>query len=701
MIVLDWIEAEHSFEDLQSLKSILRNVRIVGLGEATHGTREFFQCKHRMLEFLVKEMGFRIFAMEASYAACLPVNDYVLYGIGDRDRALNGLQFWTWKTKEVAEMLDWMREYNESVPEVDKVQFLGFDCQDQITPTLLFYKLINYPEWSMDSLLNNITAPLKEELSVNEAIWALQKCCEQLAALNDPRPLVQEVQMLARVWCQSLRLSQIDFENSFDESLLFRDVCMAENILALLDRYPGSRMVLWAHNAHIASGAVDDFSYMGVHLKKTLGSQYYSIGFDCLKGAFRAVDVSSNRSYGDLHITEFVFPEAREDSFAYLAAQTGKKNFMIDLRPCDYLDQPCRIWFVGASYAPDELVTPLVVLRNTYDGLIYIENTTASVPNNLHERTQTLLETYMERSGTVGAAISVIHDGNIEQCFAGKTSLNSDEPITKETLFEIGSISKVFTTLVLADCADEGVVQLENPIACYLPEITSPCRAITLKELATHHSGLPRIPSALSSMDWDNPYANYTVQDLYNELNRTVPSNKEFEYSNMGMGLLGAVLGYQQGMSFDELVQRSVCKPLCMANTSSHIERNRASGHCDGHEVKGWEFLALAPAGALRSTINDMTLFLAANLGPQSNHTTKLLTKCHEEQLRISPELGIGLGWMRSYDDKETIIWHNGRTGGFASFIGFNPATHKGVVILANSATDWPTELGMRLLKED
>src|ERR1700752_574454 len=134
---VDWIkknavrlqtpEAGHGFTDMKPLKKIVGNARIVSLGEATHGTREFFQLKHRMLEFLASEMGFTIFSIEANMPEAYRLNDYVLNGNGDPAKLLKGMYFWTWDTQEVLEMIKWMREFNKSGK--GRVQFTGFDMQ--------------------------------------------------------------------------------------------------------------------------------------------------------------------------------------------------------------------------------------------------------------------------------------------------------------------------------------------------------------------------------------------------------------------------------------------------------------------------------------------------------------------------------------------------------------------------------------------
>jgi erythromycin esterase-like protein len=128
---LDTPEARHGFADMAGIKKIVGNARVVSLGEATHGTREFFQLKHRMLEYLATEMGFTIFSIEANMPEAYQLNDYVLKGEGDPAQLLKGMYFWTWNTEEVLDMIKWMREFNQSGK--GRVEFTGFDMQ---TPTV-------------------------------------------------------------------------------------------------------------------------------------------------------------------------------------------------------------------------------------------------------------------------------------------------------------------------------------------------------------------------------------------------------------------------------------------------------------------------------------------------------------------------------------------------------------------------------------
>ncbi|HEV2765028.1 MAG TPA: erythromycin esterase family protein, partial [Pyrinomonadaceae bacterium] len=156
-VPLRGVEPGRGFDDLKPLKKILGDARVVGLGEMTHGSREFFQLKHRLVEFLVREMGFTVFALEASHAATLKINDYVLHGKGARARALAGQGLWVWDTNELTDLVEWMRAYNRTAPEASKVKFLGFDIQNN--------------EQSMDALAAYLRRVAPERVAPAEAAF--------------------------------------------------------------------------------------------------------------------------------------------------------------------------------------------------------------------------------------------------------------------------------------------------------------------------------------------------------------------------------------------------------------------------------------------------------------------------------------------------------------------------------------------------
>jgi CubicO group peptidase (beta-lactamase class C family) len=331
----------------------------------------------------------------------------------------------------------------------------------------------------------------------------------------------------------------------------------------------------------------------------------------------------------------------------------------------------------------------------------------AYASDNGHTKT-TNIQKYLEKVDAVGASVAMIDKGQIEYFFHGKRSLHSSEPISNKTIFEIGSITKVFTTLVLMDLVENGDVQLDDPIEMYLPKMKLPKfegKKITLRHLATHMSGLPCLPDNFNPKNPANPWQDYTAERLYvflSSYSLTRMPGESFEYSNIGMGLLGHILSAYSGKSFQELVHDLIAKE--MPNTSvpltHEMSSNFASGYHEKQEVPHWD-IALPGMGALHSNIEDMAYFLRANMGSDSLLTSPLQL-CHQKQYSPNSEFSVGLGWMISHSDNSDIIWHNGETAGFCSFLGFEPKSQRGVVILSNSVIDddsrWIDEFGFFLL---
>lgn len=167
--------------------------------------------------------------------------------------------------------------------------------------------------------------------------------------------------------------------------------------------------------------------------------------------------------------------------------------------------------------------------------------------SNTEMNIQSLIQEYVDGSGAVGAAVGFIDNGKVQFYTYGKKSVNGDKPISEDTIFEIGSITKVFTTLAFADMAERGSVRLDDPVEKYLPEIN---KKISLLQLASHTSGLPRMPDLFNPQNPNNPYADYTAQKLLDDINRctiTRTPGESFEYSNIGMGLLSHILCRHSG----------------------------------------------------------------------------------------------------------------------------------------------------------
>ena len=310
---------------------------------------------------------------------------------------------------------------------------------------------------------------------------------------------------------------------------------------------------------------------------------------------------------------------------------------------------------------------------------------------------------------TVGIVVATLEKGKPARYYvAGKSG--SGVPLDSNTVFEIGSVTKVFTTALLSEMVQRGDVRLDDPIAKYLPPtVRVPSRngrQITLLELATQTSGLPRLPSNLDLRNMANPYADYTVQQMYAFMSGyQLPRNvgEKFEYSNLGMGLLGHVLGLRAGKSYEELLIERILIPLGMRDTRITLTPTMRSRLAPGHDetdtaVVNWDLPTLPGAGALRSTPRDMVKFLAANLDSSLGPPARALAAGHAPLRETeSPQMRIGLGWVISSEFGKRLVWHNGQTGGYHSFIGFDPALGRGVVILSNSSKNID-DIGLHLL---
>ena len=301
-----------------------------------------------------------------------------------------------------------------------------------------------------------------------------------------------------------------------------------------------------------------------------------------------------------------------------------------------------------------------------------------------------------EQKQAAGIVVGVIDPSGRRIVGYGNLAKGDPRTVDGDTIFEIGSVSKVFTSLVLADMVTRKEVTFDDPAANFLPEnVRMPersGRSITLLHLSTHSSGLPRLPDNLKLKDPANPYVDYSVDDLYQFLSDyTLPRDpgSEFEYSNLGGGLLGHLLACRAGTDYESLIRSRITEPLGMPDTgitlSSSMKQRMSAGHSAMLAPVGqWEFGALAGAGALRSSANDMLTFLEAFLGYRQS-TLAPAMKLMLEIRRPAGQTTIGLAWLIHSNDGREIAWHNGGTGGFRSFVGFDSQKRTGVVVLSNA----------------
>jgi D-alanyl-D-alanine-carboxypeptidase/D-alanyl-D-alanine-endopeptidase len=313
---------------------------------------------------------------------------------------------------------------------------------------------------------------------------------------------------------------------------------------------------------------------------------------------------------------------------------------------------------------------------------------------------RTLLQDRLDPGADIGLVAAVVSPEGVRIITAGVAGPNGAPALNEDTVFEIGSVTKVFTAVTLSDMIERGEAALDDPLGKYLPaDARVPERngkTIALIDLVTHTSGLPAIPSNLVMTEPTNPYAHYTVPQLYaflSEYQLTRDIGSRFEYSNLGAGLLGHALALKSGIGYEELVRRRILQPLDMEDTaislSTSMKARLAVGHDgEGNAVPNWDLPTLAGAGALRSTANDMVKFLQANLA-DSGPLSAALRRSHGKQRNTDiPDTDIGLGWLVTKTPAGEIVWHNGQTGGYHSFMGLDLKNRSGVAILHNSNAD-------------
>jgi len=310
-----------------------------------------------------------------------------------------------------------------------------------------------------------------------------------------------------------------------------------------------------------------------------------------------------------------------------------------------------------------------------------------------------------QQKQAVGIVVGVIEPNGRRVVAYGNLANGDPRTLDGDTIFEIGSVSKVFTSLLLADMVNRKEVTLDDPAAKYLPEhVRMPernGRSITLLDLSTHRSALPSMPGN------QKPEANYTIDDLYRFLSGyTLPRDpgSEYEYSNLGAGLLGHLLACRAGTDYESLIRNRIAQPLSMLDTgitlSSSMNQRMAVGHNAMLTPVANSDLPtpFAGAGALRSSVNDMLTFLQAFLGYRESPLAPAM-KAMLEVRRPAGQATIGLGWITMLAHGREIVGHNGATAGFRSFAGYDPQKRIGVVILSNAST--PTgidDIGFHLL---
>jgi erythromycin esterase len=407
-----------SLNELLPLENLFKDKKIIGMGEATHGTKEFFNMKAKMFKFLATHCGYKVFSIEATYGGTLKVNDYVLYGKGSVLSAMKGMEFWTWYTDEVKDLIQWMRNYNKDKPDNEKLMFLGFDCQSFKGPNNALinyvneYDSINIKEFKKGlSILNDSSDNYFFKLFTNDKKTqevVFPKVDNILLFLNKWF-IENENYYISKSGKQKFDIAYHNIENIKQTLLLveslqikteyIRDSCMAQNIKWLSDHI-NTKVFAWAHNGHIEKRRSTFFKKwnslknMGVYLDDLFGKDYYNIGFVFNEGKFQAIQHEPNilkqikgHQYKGLY--ECYLPPSPKGSIANIFSKTGIPSFFVDMLHSSngFYDESTGYYNIGAVFwKPSRNAYFDLTPKKSFDGLIFVNHTQRAVPS-LHEFT--------------------------------------------------------------------------------------------------------------------------------------------------------------------------------------------------------------------------------------------------------------------------------------------------------------------------
>ncbi|MFH8727039.1 erythromycin esterase family protein [Streptomyces termitum] len=370
-------------DDLKPLGRSLEGARIVGLGESTHGTAEFFRLKHRIVEFLVREEGFTTLAMEAGESAARALDAYVRYGVGDPVRLVARLGFWTWRTQEMVDLVEWLRAHNRDLPEDRRVRFVGIDPQhsaDSVEAVTSFLRA-NAPGREEDARALEVLIHARPG-SIPDPEQALRRRAEEVARhLADRADADDDLVEHARILVRAADLVTRSLDQSAGEESVYavRDRAMADAVARLVDADPAARVMVWAHNGHIAKGTYGNgVAALGSRLRERYGERYYALALLFGKGSFLA------RRGGDLQappVRHRIGTGTRSVEARFAGAVKG--DYYVDLRAtAPWLHAPQAQRSFGAAvprFSYRFHTAPLVPARD-YDGIAFVARSTCPHP---------------------------------------------------------------------------------------------------------------------------------------------------------------------------------------------------------------------------------------------------------------------------------------------------------------------------------
>lgn len=402
------------------LNEKLKNIEVIGLGEATHGTKEFFEFKSKLFKYLVEKHDVKLFGIEANFAACYSINKYVLTGEGNAKEALSRNGYWVWQSQEVLDLIEWMKDYNLGKTSNQKIQFYGYDMQDA---TSCVVWLDNYLSKNSSSFNKNL---LPEKIEENKT--ALRELDDkgldemQKTNLNKLKKLEEFISSkrlelfkkdstdykFAKQTIAVIRQKLNYFrEQDFNTAYSYRDSSMTQNIKWIRENNNNGKIMLWAHNGHIGKGSFsDEFksgNWMGTHLNNLYGKKYYNIGFSFSEGGFVSQSPSStNVFYLMYSFTKSIFKDepwlvsnnyVQPHSKSYLTNAFSKLKtaiFYIDFEDIsnkkslkDFVNKDYEHYEAGAVYINEKSALWSTNLYEYFDAIIYVDKTKPAENFNL------------------------------------------------------------------------------------------------------------------------------------------------------------------------------------------------------------------------------------------------------------------------------------------------------------------------------
>lgn len=410
------LTAVDDFSDLESLKTLLADTRVIAFGDPTHGTHEFYRLRARLLKFLVSELDCRALAIECSISAAEPINQFIAGRRGELPTLITELKSAMWDVEEFVEILVWLEQYNRSVPDRDKVSFIGFDIWNTAPArqnVLQFLKTVapSETDWvgeffdviatgesqgiaaahntMPDSLLEQ-SARLLGLVAEHRTEWGARTSRAQLEQVSrDAEAIWKWVAANKSELVKDAIPARVPRVPGFNG--YFRSTCMAAHLFQSCESLEAqAKIVIWAHSYHVGAGIFDErhgfVSNMGTLLQERWGDQYYAFLFECNQGRYLARTMRPDKTLGQFMIGGI--PPAPENSLPWYLAQVGNAPYLVNLRRPE-LSATIDAWLTESRVVhatgwacsdPPHLYTHIGI-KNYCDGLIFIESTSPTTPS--------------------------------------------------------------------------------------------------------------------------------------------------------------------------------------------------------------------------------------------------------------------------------------------------------------------------------